>query len=152
MHSSCDWGGLFKPPCLPDHSYSVLLLLCCALAAALWSFATPPAPHHPPGGLCFSLGSCYFIPCNISLTIHLFMLTGSVYKQSPDATLTHSDICAKILDFCSIDTLSSMTELKGSAQISDAGYTTDALSSLSSRTHTHARTQRSSKHKEHWMC
>lgn len=58
-------------------------------------------------------------------------------KQSPDATLTHSDIRAKILDFCSKNTLSCVTELKGSAQISDAGYTADALSSLSPRTHAH---------------
>lgn len=56
MHFSPEWGGLFKPPYLPDHSLLCTLaaLLCCLLltlltalllfAAVLLSFAIPPPP------------------------------------------------------------------------------------------------------------
>lgn len=84
MLSSPGQGGLFKPPCLPDHSSH-----------------PPPPPQHPPGGLrCFDPLAISFPVKSIWQIIYLLekysRLQGlNKWRQSLDAELMRSDICAK---------------------------------------------------------
>lgn len=81
MLSSPDQGGLFKPPCIPDHF--------------------PPHHQPPPGGLrCFDPLAVSFPVKSIWQIIYLLekysRLQGlNKWRQNLDAELMRSDICAK---------------------------------------------------------